>query len=437
MSTRALQIECLLDPVIDHNTGDICSSGYTAYFYAAGTSTAKNVWTEKEKTNPFTSYAIGSDGTIQLYGDGVYKIVITDIDSDTIHEWDNVKIEASNFNISSKAAAYTVVPDDDLVLVDTDSDDVTISLQPVANFTYPVIIKNTGDNEVTVDPDGSETIDGAATITLSTGAHTTLFPNTSSGLWHRTVDVTVFEDADGDTKIQTEETADEDIIRFDLGDATLTSAAEIMTLQAIDTTSCKLEPTTDDKLDLGSATKQFRNAYIDGVAFVDEFDLDGTYQAAFPTEPSAGIADSVIMIGNANTIVWFYLNTAPPGWKVLTTGADTVLAVAGGTGDYNVNGGNPDSAASWAIDGLTNGNQSASHTHTLAASGTVHTSTTANQIVISGGKLYTYTTDGTSLDGAGTTTGNQSASHSHTITEDGKWRPAASIGRLFQLNTAT
>ena len=275
MTTRALQIECLLDPVIDPNTGDICSSGYTVYFYAAGTSTAKNVWTEKEKTNPFTSKSIGSDGTIQLYGDGIYKIVIEDVDGDTIHEWDDVKIEASNFLISSKSAAYTATPDDDLVLVDTDSANVTISLQAVANFTYPLVIKNTGSNQVTIDPNGAETIDGAATITLSTSAHTTLYPNTASGLWHRTVDVTVFEDSDGDTKIQTEETADEDIIRFDLGDATLTSAAEIMTLQAIDTTACKLEPTTDDKLDLGSATKQFRNAYIDGVAYIDDVAVEG------------------------------------------------------------------------------------------------------------------------------------------------------------------
>ena len=75
MTTRAIQIESLLDPVIDGSTGDL-ASGYTVYFYAAGTTTAKNVWTEKEKSNAFTSKTIGSDGTIQLYGDGIYKIVI-------------------------------------------------------------------------------------------------------------------------------------------------------------------------------------------------------------------------------------------------------------------------------------------------------------------------------------------------------------------------
>jgi hypothetical protein len=69
-----------------------------------------------------------------------------------------------------------------------------------------------------------------------------------------------------------------------------------------------------------------------------------------------------LMVGNSNTIAWFYLNTAPPGWKALSTGADCVLAVAGGTQEYNVNGGNPDSGQTWTISGLSSGNES-SHTH--------------------------------------------------------------------------
>jgi len=58
-----------------------------------------------------------------------------------------------------------------------------------------------------------------------------------------------------------------------------------------------------------------------------------------------------------------YLNTAPPGWKVLATGADTVLGVAGGSQAYNVNGGNP--GGTWT---------QPNHTHT----GPSHTHTTGN-----------------------------------------------------------
>jgi hypothetical protein len=75
---------------------------------------------------------------------------------------------------------------------------------------------------------------------------------------------------------------------------------------------------------------------------------DGTYTYTIPTNGVAGNAK--FMIGNSSTIIWMYLNAAPPGWKALTTGGDTVLGVSGGTGDYNVNGGNADSTATWTQD---------------------------------------------------------------------------------------
>jgi len=96
---------------------------------------------------------------------------------------------------------------------------------------------------------------------------------TISGTWHvivvgvgglSTVQ-TLIQDGDGDTKIQTEESTDEDIIRFDLGDATLTAAREVLTIQAIDANDVKIEPTTDNDVDLGSEAKGFRNLYATGL----------------------------------------------------------------------------------------------------------------------------------------------------------------------------
>ena len=81
-------------------------------------------------------------------------------------------------------------------------------------------------------------------------------------------------DANEDTKIQVEESADEDIIRFDLGDATLSSAREVLTIQAIDENDVKIEPTTDNDVDLGSASKEFKDLYIDGVAYLDTGSID-------------------------------------------------------------------------------------------------------------------------------------------------------------------
>lgn len=156
---------------------------------------------------------------------------------------------------------------------------------------------------------------------------------------------------------------------------------------------------------------------------------DGTYTYDFPTNGVAG--NSIIMLGNSDTIVWMYLNTAPPGWKALSTGADTVIAVAGGTGDYNVNGGNPDSAASWEIDGFTAAAE-ATHTHTYSVTPTTSTpsataSTGSGEAAASGTHTHTVTVSGTTSAGA---------SHTHAISHDSTYRPSASVGKLFQLDTA-
>jgi len=65
-------------------------------------------------------------------------------------------------------------------------------------------------------------------------------------------------DDDGDTKVQCEESADDNIIRFDI------AGTEQFTIQ-----TDKIEPTTDDALDLGSASKEFKDLYIDGTAYID------------------------------------------------------------------------------------------------------------------------------------------------------------------------
>lgn len=132
---------------------------------------------------------------------------------------------------------------------------------------------------------------------------------------------------------------------------------------------------------------------------------DGTQNIDFPTN---GMAAAKFMLGNSNTIAWFYLNTAPPGWKVLTTGADTVLAVAGGTAAYNANGG----TAGGDFD-ISTANMPA-HTHTTARGGGD----------IDGGSLVN-----TCANNVAGTTGSTGGG-------DGLYRPAASIGKLFQLDTA-
>ena len=180
---------------------------------------------------------------------------------------------------------------------------------------------------------------------------------------------------------------------------------------------------------------------------------DGTQNIDFPTN---GMGAAKLMLGDSSTIAWFYLNTAPPGWKALSTGGDTVLGVSGGAGDYNVNGGNADTAASWAIDGLTkdahthtgpshnhqwyNHNASAaSHDQTYNSGGAATNITSGTQkdalvkSVLPGSGQAPIGIDGyTTLAG----TGNTGAQSDAGISSDSTYRPSASVGKLFQLDTA-
>ena len=72
----------------------------------------------------------------------------------------------------------------------------------------------------------------------------------------------IMGDADNDTLIQCEESADEDIIRFDIGGT-----------EQINLTDGALLPTTDNDIDLGSGTYEFKDLYIDGVIYADQIQL--------------------------------------------------------------------------------------------------------------------------------------------------------------------
>ena len=466
MSTRALQIECLLTPLYDYRNGSLCSA-YTVNFYAAGTSTAKNVWTEKEKTNPYTTRTLGSDGTVQVYGDGVYKIDVLDGDGTTVYQWDNVKIQHPNISVVSKSATYTALIEDDYILVNTNGGNVTINLYAAALFTHPICIKNIGSNNVVIDPSGAELIEGASTHTISTqDASAWVFSNGSA--WYVGNDVaasaTTLQSGATVALITQATFANEGIHILDTNashDLVLKAGSDLSAdrIFSIITGDAARSLTTNQNIDLSTtAYPQFLGLN------------NGTYNVAIPTNGFG--AASKFMMGNSNTIAWFYLNAAPPGWKVIATGADTVLAVSGGAGLYNANGGTA-AGESWANlkahthtgpshthTGPSHGHAftlaAPNHTHTLATSGTSDSRDETGPVMIINGNLISSASGTTpGLMHSSATTGNPSATAlTGSITADGTGatgadgtgasgaqstadvRPTASIGKLFQLDTA-
>lgn len=187
MTTRAKLFDFLLSGMRDPDTDDPLNGG-SVEFYEVGTSTPKNVWTEAEKTNAFTSYTLGSDGTVQLYGDGNYKVVLKDSGGSTEYTFTVVKNQSNEFIVRSvSSATVSVSADDDCIIADTNSNSITLNLAAVAGFTRPLLIqKASASNNLVIDANGSELIDAATTYTL-TGLNESvvLIPDIDAGKWRK------------------------------------------------------------------------------------------------------------------------------------------------------------------------------------------------------------------------------------------------------------
>lgn len=410
MTTRATQIDFLLSGLIDPSTSAPLTGG-TAYFYEAGTNTAKNVWTEKEKTNAYSSVTLSTGGVSQIYGDGIYKIVVKDSSGSTVFTWDNVKIRAHNFSVVTKIADYTTTADDDVILANTSSNDITLTMLASASMEYPLIVNNyTGSNDVIVDPNASETIDGSPSLTIAAGGYAYIFSDGSNLRTAFGANILTF----ANTGLRILDTDASHYLTIAAGsDLSANRTFTLTTGDAARTLTMDGDATIDQDLSV-DANPQFAGLN------------DGTYDIDIPTN---GMAAAKFMLGDSNTIIWFYLNAAPPGWKVLATGADSTLAISGGTGAWNINGGN---IAGTAFDDLE------AHTHTYTDVVThVHPAEHGNFVTtdggtknVPGGATFGISDSYTGAPAGAVATGTTDASN---ITEA---RPTAAVGKLFQLDTA-
>ena len=177
--TRALQLDILLSGLRDPDTLAPLAGG-TVYFYAAGTTTPKNVWSEKAKTNAYTSVTLDANGSLAnpYYGDGWYKIVVKDSDGNTEYTWDQCYFQSNAFSVVTKVGTYTATPDDDVIIC---SGTFTLNLQTVSNFEHPITVVPTSGSSITVEPYGDETISGETNITVTTPI--ILFADTTGGTW--------------------------------------------------------------------------------------------------------------------------------------------------------------------------------------------------------------------------------------------------------------
>lgn len=77
------------------------------------------------------------------------------------------KVNLVTSNITTKTGAYTLTAADGIVLCDASGGVFTITLPPASsNIMYSIKKIDSSGNIVTIDADGSETIDGDLTVSL-------------------------------------------------------------------------------------------------------------------------------------------------------------------------------------------------------------------------------------------------------------------------------
>ena len=123
----------------------------------------------------------------------------------------------------------------------------------------------------------------------------------------------------------------------------------------------------------------------------------------------------------SGTKMWFFQNTAPTGWTIDSTPADSLLAVKGGSGAFNVNGGTK--AGTWTQDHIHTYNTVIAHTHNAVPWGgdSWGGAVSAPNLCVSyAGNVAART--GYTTSSTGEASGNTSAPTSAT------WRPLSQVG---------
>lgn len=96
MSDKAQQIEFLLAQV---RADGVALTGGTATFYEAGTTTLKTVYLDRNKATAASNpYTLDANATAQLYGDGLYKVVIKNSAGVTKYTRDNLSFGSGTGN---------------------------------------------------------------------------------------------------------------------------------------------------------------------------------------------------------------------------------------------------------------------------------------------------------------------------------------------------
>lgn len=137
--SKAQSISFLLSQV---RASGVALAGGEVEFFAAGTSTPKTIWLDRDKATPAANpYTLDSNGTAQLFADGVYRVVVRDSTGAEKYDRDGLSFRDASSNVydvadyASLAAAVASIGSTPATL--QFASDVTVS----ANLVIPANIE--------------------------------------------------------------------------------------------------------------------------------------------------------------------------------------------------------------------------------------------------------------------------------------------------------
>ena len=160
-------------------------------FYEAGTTTLKNAWEDADKSVACTTKQLDTQGRAEVYGDGIYKLLIYAGNPATTGvlraEIDFYKCTALVGNRQTVTGNTTVTRDDEVILANTAAGNITLTLDDVATFDRSVVIKKIhAANSVFIVTTASQLIDALTDLTFTRdGESVELVPDHDGDLWRR------------------------------------------------------------------------------------------------------------------------------------------------------------------------------------------------------------------------------------------------------------
>ena len=275
---------------------------------------------------------VSDDTTPQLSGDldlnGHDIISLSNADIDIIpHGTGNVNLGTDTIKVGTSGENITVTTNG--------TGDMTLSTNSGTN-SGTIVIADGANNDITLTPNGTGDviIDGLKYPQADGSADQVLKTDGSGQLAFTTISSNSIVDADGDTKIQVEESSDEDTIRFDIA-----GTEQLVLADGV------LKPTTDNDIDLGTSSLEFKNAFFDGTVTTDALVVDtadingGTVDGATigANSASSGAFTTVsttshLSIGGSNNELRFYEGSNYVGFEAPALSADKIWVLPAADG---------------------------------------------------------------------------------------------------------